>query len=279
MSNKPNQEVNNEQNVEKSLENLKLNRTQFLVVGMAGAGKTTFCQRLYSWLSQENCKIDPKTGLNSSIYSINLDPAVLNCKMPLNCDIRDHIDYNEVMEKYNIGPNGAITTSLNLFCLNISKHVQLGNEKYVIIDTPGQIETFTWSSPGYVINDYFKSMGNVIMIYLVDSYNSTDPSVFMSNMMYAVSLMCRYEVPLLCTFNKIDIESSTKIEDWIRDFESFSASLNENKLHTPLLRSMALHFEEFYNSVKTVSISSTTGLGKESFLKKVKEILSCEKSE
>ncbi|EOB13820.1 ATP-binding protein [Nosema bombycis CQ1] len=83
MSNEPNQEVNNEQKIEKSLENLKLNRTQFLVVGMAGAGKTTFCQRLYSWLSQENCKIDPKTGLNSSIYSINLDPAVLNCKMPL----------------------------------------------------------------------------------------------------------------------------------------------------------------------------------------------------
>lgn len=257
-----------------NLENLKIEeKTVFLVVGMAGAGKTTFCQRLYSWISQDSCKIDPKTGLNSCIYSINLDPAVLNCRMPLNLDIRDHVDYNGVMEKYNIGPNGAITTSLNLFLLNINDHMKLTNSKYIIIDTPGQIETFTWSSPGYIIRDYFKSVGRLVMIYLVDSHNSSDASVFMSNMMYAVSLMCRYEVPVLCTFNKTDIERSTKIEEWARDYEAFRSSLDENKLQTPLLGSMALHFEEFYNSIDTVSISSATGVGKDDFFNKVDEIL------
>ncbi|KAF9762549.1 GPN-loop GTPase QQT2 [Nosema granulosis] len=260
--------------VEDKLSNLKIKeKTIFLVVGMAGAGKTTFCQRLYSWISQDNCKIDSKTGLNSSIYSINLDPAVLNCKMPLNLDIRDYVDYNGVMEKYNIGPNGAITTSLNLFLLNIEERVQLGDSEYVIIDTPGQIETFTWSSPGYIIRDFFKSAGKVVMVYLVDSYASADASVFMSNMMYAISLMCRYEIPVLCTFNKIDIEKSNLIEEWIRDYEVFRSSLDENKLHTPLLGSMALHFEEFYNSIDTVSISSSVGSGKEAFFKKVKEVL------
>lgn len=30
-------------------------------------------------------------------------------------DIRDTVNYKEVMKKYNLGPNGGIVTSLNLF--------------------------------------------------------------------------------------------------------------------------------------------------------------------
>lgn len=34
---------------------------------------------------------------------------------PANIDIRDTVDYKKVMKQYNLGPNGAIVTSLNLF--------------------------------------------------------------------------------------------------------------------------------------------------------------------
>ena len=30
-------------------------------------------------------------------------------------DIRDTVNYKEVMKQYNLGPNGGIVTSLNLF--------------------------------------------------------------------------------------------------------------------------------------------------------------------
>ena len=30
-------------------------------------------------------------------------------------DIRDTVNYKEVMKQYNLGPNGGIMTSLNLF--------------------------------------------------------------------------------------------------------------------------------------------------------------------
>ncbi|KMV66661.1 hypothetical protein M970_021390 [Encephalitozoon cuniculi EcunIII-L] len=248
-------------------------RKIFVVVGMAGSGKTTFCQRLYSWISQDKCRIDAATGLNASIYSINLDPAVVNAKMPLNLDIRDVVDYHETMEKYELGPNGGITTCLNLFLLNIGTYIDRIVEEYVIVDTPGQIEAFTWSSPGYVLIETLKTIGDVILVYTVDSLSSHKHAVFMSNMMYAASLMCRYEVETLCLFNKKDLSGSELLEEWISDYEKFRESLNEDDMFSPVLGSMALHFEEFYNSIRTVSVSSYTGYGKSDFFGAVDQML------
>lgn len=253
--------------------NTDTSRRIFVIIGMAGSGKTTFCQRLYSWISQEDFKISTETGLNSSIFSMNLDPAVINPKMPLNLDIRDIIDYHETMEKYNLGPNGGITTCLNLFMLNIDKHLSHIRERYVIVDTPGQIEAFTWSSPGYVLLETLKTIGKVVLVYTVDSVTSHSHAVFMSNMMYAASLMCRYEVETLCLFNKKDLSGSEVLDEWIVDYEKFRESLNNEDMFSPILGSMALHFEEFYNSIKTVSVSSYTGEGKDRFFDAVEEML------
>lgn len=46
---------------------------------------------------------------------MNLDPAVRTLPFAVNIDIRDTVRYKEVMKQYNLGPNGAILTSLNLF--------------------------------------------------------------------------------------------------------------------------------------------------------------------
>lgn len=48
-------------------------------------------------------------------YVINLDPAVMTLPYGANIDIRDTVKYKEVMKQFNLGPNGGILTSLNLF--------------------------------------------------------------------------------------------------------------------------------------------------------------------
>jgi GTPase SAR1 family protein len=246
----------------------------FLVLGMAGSGKTSFCQRLYSWVSRKEYDIDKETGLNSFICSINLDPAVLTVKMPLTIDIRDFVDYSNVMEEYNLGPNGAITTSLNLFLLKSDEVFSKIKEKYVIIDTPGQLEAFTWSSPGVVLLEYLKALKNykIIILYLIDSVQTEKHAVFMCNMMYAASLMCRYQMDTLCVFNKSDLNKSETAVSWIKDYNLFRESLSPDEMYSPILSSMALHFEEFYNSIKTVCVSSTTGSGCDEFFKTVELI-------
>ena len=79
--------------------------TVIIVLGMAGSGKTTFVQRLTSDLHSRQ----------RSPYVINLDPACLEVPFPANVDIRDTVNYKEVMKQYGLGPNGAIVTSLNIF--------------------------------------------------------------------------------------------------------------------------------------------------------------------
>ena len=62
------------------------------------------------------------------------------------------------MTQYKLGPNGAIMTSLNLFSTKFDQVLGLIEKRstetdYVIIDTPGQIEVFTWSASGSIITE------------------------------------------------------------------------------------------------------------------------------
>ena len=57
------------------------------------------------------------------------------------------------MKSYNLGPNGAILTSLNLFAAQFDQVIGLikskqNNLDYIIVDTPGQIEAFSQSASG-----------------------------------------------------------------------------------------------------------------------------------
>jgi hypothetical protein len=65
----------------------------------------------------------------------------------------------------------------------------------VIIDTPGQIEIFTWSASGAIITDAVASALPTVVAYIVDTPRTVAPATFMSNMLYA----CRYVAfVLLC---------------------------------------------------------------------------------
>jgi GTPase SAR1 family protein len=60
------------------------------MVGMAGSGKTSFMQRLNAHLHAQG---DPA-------YVVNLDPAVDKLPFEANIDVRDTVNYKEVMKQY-----------------------------------------------------------------------------------------------------------------------------------------------------------------------------------
>lgn len=62
-----------------------------ITIGMAGAGKSTFVQRINSYLHSLSPPSPP--------YILNLDPAVANVPFEPNIDIRDTINYSEVMKQ------------------------------------------------------------------------------------------------------------------------------------------------------------------------------------
>lgn len=213
---------------------------------------------------------------------INLDPAVLRIPYGANIDIRDSIKYKKVMENYQLGPNGAIVTSLNLFSTKIDQVIQLvenKKEKYehCIVDTPGQIECFVWSASGSIITESFASTFPTVIAYIVDTPRNSSPTTFMSNMLYACSILYKTKLPMIVVFNKTDVCKADFAREWMTDFESFQTALQDDQESNgtsgmgsgymgSLVNSMSLMLEEFYSQLDMVGVSSFTGEGFDDFL-------------
>ncbi|KAI9814382.1 MAG: hypothetical protein M1827_003238 [Pycnora praestabilis] len=264
-------------------------------VGMAGSGKTTFMQRINAHL---HAKKHPP-------YVINLDPAVRNVPFDSNIDIRDSVNYKEVMKQYNLGPNGGILTSLNLFATKIDQILALLEKRttpspsspsakpinHILIDTPGQIEVFVWSASGAILLDSLASTFPTVLAYIIDTPRTSSTSTFMSNMLYACSILYKTKLPMILVFNKIDVKDAEFAKEWMTDFEAFQAALREEEeagsfggveggsggfgggsgYMGSLLNSMSLMLEEFYKHLSVVGVSAMTGQGVDEFFVAVGE--------
>lgn len=264
-------------------------------VGMAGSGKTTFMQRINSHLHTKK----------SPPYVINLDPAVLNVPFDSNIDIRDSLNYKEVMKEYNLGPNGGILTSLNIFATKIDQIIGILEKRTkpnpdtpnarpirnIIVDTPGQIEVFVWSASGSILLDSLASTFPTVVAYIIDTPRTSSTSTFMSNMLYACSILYKTKLPMILVFNKTDVKDAGFAKDWMTDFESFQQALKEEEdagsfggveggagglgggsgYMGSLLNSMSLMLEEFYRHLSVVGVSSMTGHGVNEFFEAVRE--------
>jgi len=188
------------------------------------------------------------------------------------------------MKQYNLGPNGAILTALNLFTTKFDQVLDLVEKRaesvdYVIIDTPGQIEIFTWSASGAIITDAVASALPTVIAYVVDTPRTVAPATFMSNMLYACSILYKTKLPFIVVFNKIDVEPHAFALEWMRDFETFQEALASHQSTTDdegaptymnsLMNSMSLVLDEFYKHLKSVGVSSMTGEGVAEFFEAV----------
>lgn len=240
-----------------------------LVIGMAGSGKTALVSKLVEFLKEE-------------CISLNLDPAVKKTPYKPEIDIRTHVDYKKIMDEYCLGPNGAILTCLNLFSTKMKEVVDLLKEKkektkFVFVDTPGQIEAFTWSASGEIITKTLSSIFPTVLIYVVDTPRSYSAMTFASNLLYSCSILYKTQMKMLLIFNKTDKKSHDFAIQWLKDPESFMTQ-TENSMSGLFSQSVGNVLEEFYNTIPVTGVSSLTGEGIEELINLIrKEVLSIKK--
>lgn len=241
-----------------------------LVLGMAGSGKSALVSRLSLDFEED--------GIPG--YLLNLDPAVAKLGYEPHVDIRDTVDYKQVRKTYQLGPNGGILTSLNLFATKFDQVLNLCEKRaesveYIVVDTPGQIEVFTWSASGMIITDAFASSFPTAVIYVVDTPRMLSPTTFIANMTYACSILYKTRLPFLLVFNKTDIADAGFAKEWMTDLQALEDALEQEKNYMATLsRSLGLVLEEFYSSIRCVGLSAMTGDGMDEFFEKLAE---CEK--
>ena len=112
---------------------------------------------------------------------------------------------------------------------------------YVLVDTPGQIEIFTWSASGAIITEAFASTFPTVIAYVVDTPRSASPATFMSNMLYACSILYKTRLPLVLVFNKTDVaQHEFALEVYLTCYLPLLLSM-----HTPLHSSLT-YFRPVY---------------------------------
>lgn len=182
------------------------------------------------------------------------------------------------MKEYKLGPNGAIMTCLNLFATRFDKVIELLEKRkhklnYIIVDTPGQIEVFNWSASGNIILETLSVSFPVVINYIIDTVRCERPITFMSNMLYACSILYKTRLPFLACFNKIDIIRHDKCIEWMKNYDTFNEDvLNDETYMASFSRSCALMINEFYEGIKTVGISSKTIEGFNDIIKQLEQL-------
>ncbi|KAG0159937.1 hypothetical protein PDIDSM_7464 [Penicillium digitatum] len=206
------------------------------------------------------------------------------------------------MKQYNLGPNGGILTSLNLFATKVDQIISLLEKRtapnsenpsakpieHILVDTPGQIEVFVWSASGSILLETMATSFPTVIAYVIDTPRASSTSTFMSNMLYACSILYKTKLPMILVFNKTDVKDAEFAKEWMTDFDAFQQALRQEEdsgafgaeggaggfgsgsgYMGSLLNSMSLMLEEFYRHLSVVGVSSMTGDGVEEFFEAV----------
>ncbi len=173
-------------------------------IGTAGSGKSTLTHVFKQWMNNK--------GLDA--ITVNLDPGAENLPYTPDVDIRDWISLKEVMDSYELGPNGAQIACADMLALNTSdvkESIASFKTDYVLMDTPGQLELFVFREAGkYIIE--FLNPERTMIAYILDPSLAQNPSGFTSQLLLALNTSFRLSKPQINILSKKDMLSNDKLE-------------------------------------------------------------------
>lgn len=226
------------------------------VTGTAGSGKSMLTSKILEYYQ--------KNGVFASV--LNLDPGVESLPYRPDVDVRDYVDIVQIMQQYDLGPNGSMIMANDLIASkidDIQNEIHGVNPDYLIVDTPGQIELFAYraSGPFFIQNIDASEKTN---IFLYDGTMIVSPSNFISISLLATSIKLRLGLPTINVMTKTDLipDKIDQVLKWSSDPISLEEELKtlEGETYsfaTDILRT--LNIGEFAGDL--IPISNLTGEG------------------
>jgi GTPase SAR1 family protein len=234
-------------------------------IGTAGSGKSSMTAAFHEWL--DDSEIDS--------VLVNLDPGVESLAYRPDIDIRDWIRLKDVMDDYGLGPNGAQVMCADLIAVNaaeISNVFETYKTKYVLVDTPGQMELFTFREASRAT---IEALGweESFLVFLSDGNLVKSPNGLLSLMMLGATTQFRFSLPLINVISKSDLLSEGELDQVLersRDPHLLNNDLLEEKDQsvvsveifkalesagifkelTPVSSQERTGFEDIYNSIQ-----------------------------
>ncbi|MCS7120869.1 MAG: ATP/GTP-binding protein [Nitrososphaerota archaeon] len=229
------------------------------IIGTAGSGKSYLTAALTERMLMDRQKV----------ATLNLDPGVVNLPYTPDIDIRNYISIESIMEKYNLGPNGALIMAADLIADEIDllkEEIEDLDPDILIVDTPGQMELFAFRASGPFIAQTISEDEKAI-VYLFDSVFSLNPLNYVSNMFLSAAVHVRFLLPQIHVLSKCDLIPEADLDrvlEWSEDYEALESAINENLEGTKRLLTQrmgeAIHQLELSFPLIPVSAQTHEGL-------------------
>lgn len=174
-----------------------------IIIGPAGSGKSALTGALYEYLAASG----------QSVEIMNLDPGAIKVPYIPTIDIREYLTVDEIMEEYNLGPNGALIYAVDLIAEKnefFEEIMALSESDLLLIDTPGQLELFVFREIGpFMIK---KLPGEKALVFTIDPLLLKDISGVISIIFLATSAAVKLGIPHILAITKKDLLSKEEEE-------------------------------------------------------------------
>ncbi|MDV3277214.1 MAG: ATP/GTP-binding protein [Nitrososphaerales archaeon] len=208
------------------------------ITGTAGSGKSMLTKALKDWYINRG----------EDAIAVNLDPGVVSLPYEPDVDIRLSVNLDDLMERYGLGPNGALILAADMVATQLGRlqeEIDSNRPEYVIVDTPGQTELFAFRESGeYIVKEM--RADSKILLFLLDPLLANTPVNFLSLALLSASVGLRMNVPRLSVLTKRDIarDGVKRIVEWSKNTAVFEDALSGTRdsdqysLYSDLFRSI-----------------------------------------
>jgi len=232
------------------------------IIGTAGSGKSMLTAAFSEWLKMSK----------QDVAILNLDPGALTLPYSPDVDVRNYVDVGDLMEKYGLGPNGALIMASDLIADEIeqvSKEVEELKSDIVLVDTSGQMELFAFRASGPYIACELTREPKVI-VYLFDAVFSVNPLNYVSSLFLSAAVYNRFLLPQVHLLSKCDLlpkEEVDTVVDWSANPKALETSIEQKLEGTKRLlsRSMMLAIHKLGLRFLLIPVSAKTNDGMVNF--------------